>query len=85
MTYIVPRRRVNPALYKTYRACGQPQWKLVTLAGLTHQSQFSALICAKTIPATDVNIERLQRIADAVKFPREQLFLFDERTEQAAR
>ena len=43
----------------------------------------SLLVCAETVPATDVAIEQLHRIADVVGFPKSQLFLFDE--QQVAR
>jgi hypothetical protein len=69
------RRRINPKLYDAVRASGTPGWKLAILAGLTHQTVLSSLVCAESIPDTVTNIERLQRIADVVGFDRGQLFL----------
>jgi len=70
-----PRRRVNPALYAAVRASGRPGWMLATLAGLTHQTVLSALVCAKSVPDTPTNIDRLCRIADVIGFDRRALFL----------
>ena len=70
-----PRRRVNPNLYNVVRACGTPGWLLAYKVGITHSSQFSILINADSVPATTFNIERLERIADAVGFDRALLFL----------
>lgn len=71
----LPRRRINPALYAAVRASGQPGWLLADLAGLTHQTVFSALVCAESVPDTPTNIGRLERIADVVGFDRAALFL----------
>lgn len=73
-----PRRRINPALHRACRASGLPLWRLAIVAGITHQSRLSALICAETVPATRNNIAHLHRIADAIGFPKPKLFLQDE-------
>jgi hypothetical protein len=84
MAYPSPRRRLNPALRNACIASGRPQWQLMIVAGINYQSRLSQLICAETIPATDATVDQLLRIADAVGFPRAQLFLFDEQTERQA-
>lgn len=76
--YRAERRRLNPAFYDACRASGRPQWQLMLLAGIPHQSTFSTLICAETIPATPTNIAHLHRIADAIGFPKSNLFLRNE-------
>jgi hypothetical protein len=40
-----------------------------------HATKFSSLVRARSVPDTPTNVERLFRIADAIKFPREELFL----------
>lgn len=70
-----PRLRVNPRLREAVRASGRPGWQLAYACGFIHHSRFSALIHAKTIPATALNRERLQRIASEIGFPAEQLFI----------
>jgi hypothetical protein len=45
------------------------------MAGITHQTVLSALVCAESVPDTPTNIERLHRIADVVGFDRAALFL----------
>lgn len=71
----LPRRRINPKLYDRVRACGHPGWLLAMMAGITHQTVLSALVCAESVPDTPTNIERLHRIADVVGFDRAALFL----------
>lgn len=72
----LPRRRLNqPNFYDAVRGCGHAGWQLATAAGLTHETVFSTLVCATSVPDTPTNIERLQRIADIVGFDRGQLFL----------
>ncbi len=70
-----PRLRVNPKLREAVRASGRPGWQLAIDCGFLHHAKFSALIHARTMPATALNIERLRRIAAAVGFPAERLFL----------
>jgi hypothetical protein len=69
------RRRVNPALRATVRSSGRRIWQIAALAGLLHPSKASSLIQARSIPATQLNIQRLERIADSVGFDRDRIFL----------
>lgn len=71
----LPRRKVNPALFRAYRASGRPAWLLAALAGMTHGAAFSHLINKDSVTDTPLNIERLHRVADVLGFDREQLFL----------
>jgi len=71
-----PRRYLNqPTFYDTFRASGRPSWLLAVQLGLTHPTVLSGLVCADSVPDTPINIERLERIADAIGFDRSQLFL----------
>jgi hypothetical protein len=51
-----------------------PGYRLALTLGV-HHSALSALINADVLPATHMNVERLERIADAVNFNRAELFL----------
>ena len=70
-----PRRRLNPRLYEAVRASGHPGWKLALLSGLTHQTVLSQLVCAETVVASPLIVERLRRVASVVGFDPGQLFL----------
>jgi len=71
-----PRRRLNPKLRELAREI--PSWKIAAIAGFTHPQRYSTLLHAKFIQATPTNIERWQRVADALNFPRAEIFLADE-------
>jgi len=75
----LPRRHVNPALRATVRACGKPGFVLAIRSGFAHHSKFSFLINAESVPASAINIERLERIADIVGFPKSRLFVDGDR------
>lgn len=70
-----PRRRLNPKLYPAVRACRRPRWMLAVQAGFTHDKKLSALVCADSVIATPLTIERLERLADLVGFDRAALFV----------
>lgn len=71
-----PRLRLNqPTFRRAVHDSGHRLFHLAKEIGFSHDSQFSAFINAKLVPETPVNIERLYRIADAVGFDREELFL----------
>jgi hypothetical protein len=75
----LPRRSVNPALRQIIRASNRLSWQIALAAGIRHYPKFSELINAETVPATQINIDRLNRIADAVGFDRSLLFVDGER------
>lgn len=64
----LPRRILNPRLYDAVRECGRPAWQVATVAGLVHPATLGALVRARSVPDTPLNIGRLQRIAAAVGF-----------------
>jgi hypothetical protein len=69
-----PRLLLTPEFVAHLRACGQPGWKLVVVAGFPHYPRFSRLIHTRIVPAESVNVERFYRLADAVDWPRAQVF-----------
>ena len=71
----LPRLHINPILREAVLACGTPGYILATTIGFAHHSKFSVLINAESIPASTANIEWLERIAEAVGFPKSRLFV----------
>ena len=69
-----PRKRLNPKLYTAVRARGRRAYLQAMDVGM-HATQFSALVCKNVVVASPITIERLERIADCVGFPKAQLFL----------
>lgn len=71
----LPRRHTNPALRETALALRRPLWSIALDAGFLHVSQFSTLLNATAVADTPGNIQRLERIAAVIGFPRERLFV----------
>jgi hypothetical protein len=71
----IPRLRPNPKLLAAVRACGRPGWQIALAAGFVHVAKFSWMLHARSVPATPLNRERYQKIAAAIDFPVEHLFL----------
>lgn len=53
---------------------GCPSWLLAQIGGFPQAARFSTLLHAPLVSATATNIARLQRVADAIHFPREEIF-----------
>jgi len=66
---------LNPGLRATVQATGIPVWRLAAAAGFLHAHKFSGLINAASVPATAINVSRLEKIASAVGFDKARLFL----------
>jgi hypothetical protein len=76
----LPRRRINqPAFYDAVRGCGIPSFQIAINAGIAHQTAFSKLILAESVPDTELQVNRLERIAEIVGFDRDQLFVGGDR------
>jgi hypothetical protein len=70
------RRHINqPAFREAVKATGQRCYQLTVLAGLRHQSKFSALVNAESVPDTKANVAPLERIADVIGFDKSKLFV----------
>ena len=52
----------------------QPGWLLALAGGWRHYPGLSALLHQRTIPASPVTLERFYRLADALNFPRTEVF-----------
>ena len=71
---ILPRLRANQNLGAAVRNSGIPYGPLARACGCG-EAHFSFLINAVGVPSTPKNIDVLLRAADAVKFPRDQVFI----------
>jgi hypothetical protein len=72
----LPRVGVNqPALYEAVRASGYRQSDLALVIGMTPGNAVSVLVRAEFVPAGTVHVTRLEKLADFIGFPREQLFV----------
>ena len=56
-------------------ATSTPLFVIAMESGFTHYSKFSALINADEIVATPANIQKIERIAKRINFPKSRLFL----------
>jgi hypothetical protein len=71
----LPRVAINPAFYHAVRTSGFPIYRITTIVGATHPALISRLIGSDSVPASDINIERLERIAEIVGYDKAQIFL----------
>lgn len=69
------RRPLNPHLRRAVRRCGKSAVALATVAGFKHKQMLYAVLSAERVSATALLTARLQQLADAVGFPREDIFL----------
>jgi hypothetical protein len=87
-TIKAPRRQLNPGLRERVRHAkqnGLPMWRLTIVAGFRHQSELSKLLHRPAVPVTSTNVMRLQRMANAVGWPVDDIFVpEDEATEVAS-
>ena len=70
----LPRIRLNPHYVAAVKGSRLPFEPLALAAG-SGESHFSYLLNSAGIPASPKNIETMLRVADAIKFPRAQVFL----------
>ena len=76
------RLRLNPRFVTAVRACRLPYEPLSLACGCSG-THFSYLINAVGIPGSPGNVDVMLRVADAIKFPRAQVFL-DEQADALA-
>jgi len=73
-----PRRRLNPVLRRTMRRSGHRFVVLSLVAGFPHKQTLHSMLRDEHVSATPLLVTRLQRVADAVGFPRDEIFLDEE-------
>lgn len=70
-----PCRPLNPLLLRQVERSGKKKSSIASGAGWPHYTDFYEALREEKIRATPRTVERLQRVADAVGFPREDIFL----------
>lgn len=70
-----PRRSLNPFLLRRAKRSGKTYVALSAESGFTHPQALYTVLHADRLPATPLLVERLVRLADAIGFPRDEIFL----------
>jgi len=72
----VPRRPINPLILRYVRQrFNQNQRALTTVAGFPFYTQLHAVLRTEKVPVTKLMTERLVRLAKAIDFPVNEIFL----------
>jgi hypothetical protein len=71
----VPRVRLNPLLLRSVYRSRKAKKSLAVISGFKHYTDFFVTLRSEKVRASPLIIERLQRLADVVKFPRDDIFL----------
>jgi hypothetical protein len=80
-----PRRPLNHVLPDRVYSGSTPLGRMARIAGFPRYQGFWILLRAASVPATKLNVRRLERIAAAVGLPREQIFLDEQIVEREVR
>ncbi len=70
-----PRYRLNPRFLECLGASGRPGWLLALTGGWPHYPSFAAKLHAGIIAASPVTVERFHRLAKALGYPANEVFL----------
>jgi hypothetical protein len=70
-----PRRALNPWLLHCVNRSDTLKQTIALVAGFPNYPEFYETLRVERVVATPLTVGRLQRVADAVGFPREQIFL----------
>jgi len=70
-----PRRPLNPLLLRRVEKSQQSKHGLQQISGWPYYTQFFDTLHAEKVAATPLTVQRLERVADAVGFPRDEIFL----------
>lgn len=72
-----PRRPLNPALRERVEASRISKARIALIGGWPHYTTFYEVLRASTVAATPTTVARLQRVAECVGFPLDDIFLDD--------
>lgn len=70
-----PRRPLNPLLLRRLERSNQTKTRIAAIAGWPHYTDFYNALREDRVRATPLMVARLERVADAVGFPRDEIFL----------
>ena len=74
-----PRRPLNPLLLRRVERSGLSKTSVADIAGFRYYPDFFNILHAEKIRASPLTILRLERVASAVAFPRDEIFLDEPR------
>ena len=69
-----PFRPLNPYFSLRIKRSGKKQAALEAIAGFPHYTTFHDILRAGQVVATPLTVTRLERVADAINFPRDEIF-----------
>jgi len=70
-----PRRPINPLLLRRVQRSGKSKGTLALVAGWPHYVTFFDILRAEKVVATPLTVSRLQRLAEVIGFPQDEIFL----------
>lgn len=70
-----PYLELNPFFPRRIDKSDLKKTALCAVGGWPHYTTFHDLLKARVVAATPLTVTRLQRVADAVGFPKDQIFL----------
>jgi hypothetical protein len=70
-----PRRSLNPLLLRRVDRSGKTKKNIAFVAGFPNYPEFYETLRAERVPATPLTVTRLQRVADIVGLPHDEIFL----------
>ena len=70
-----PFRALNPFFSRRIDRSGIKKTALRVVGGWPYETSFYDVLRAGLVAATPLNVARLERVADAIGFPREEIFL----------
>ena len=79
MPVAAPRRPLNPHLRRRVRHSGKSAVRISIAAGFTQKQSLYFYLREEYVSATPLLVARLERVADAVGFPKNEIFLDEAR------
>jgi hypothetical protein len=70
-----PERYLHPRVREVYLRDARASLELSFVAGFPHHSHFSAVINSVKVKDTPLLRQRLERLADALGYPRDEIYL----------
>lgn len=70
-----PQRHLNALIWRRVERSGLLKSGLQLVAGWPYYTRFFDTLHAEKVRATPTTVQRLQRVADAIGFPRDEIFI----------
>jgi hypothetical protein len=75
-----PRLPLNPDLLRCVNDSGKTKQVIALVAGFPNYPEFYETLRQERVPGTPRTIKRLERVAEAVGFPKDEIFLDEARS-----